>query len=298
MRELKSKLIDFFERKEISESRAIVEAVTRIIPGLHNKVTDHLLDVLRRDQLSRESAKDFIRRITDGLKDTEVSDLYKKIIIEDDVNILREKSMRQLESLKRLYDRDDERIEQFRDSIERLKPIRADKRVVDEFQSPAYTGNFASCHSFDVLVGAHKYVYASFDGFLRYILEDATTLAEIDEDDIKNKMSQIVMMDIAVLDGRTQETNVIKRYIDNLCDYEIGKEILIYYLAFVFDSIEDCIEIMSHAKGQSNWEEVIPDSSVVQKMEHVLNSIGLHPPVDLEIRIKDSAKIKRWIKTE
>lgn len=132
------------------------------------------------------------------------------------------------------------------------------------------------------------------------------------------------MNDVSNLNMRTAPgVSFMKKYLDNLFDFENGQKILAVYLALVFETPEHAHAALSTSRGYpmhaQHWDSMdllyyqesgyvasSRDDSLAQeqreasitqafleKMKFVLEKTGIEPPLSLEIRVKDSARVKK-----
>jgi hypothetical protein len=148
----------------------------------------------------------------------------------------------------------------------------------------------------------------------------------LDDRDFQGR-AEIVMMDIAdvqVVIGNMEKHGIrkvpcmMKCYLDNTFDYQGGKKLLAVYLASVFDSVEEAQSFFLENVGRElaeSWYKPLGIEEEFSRMkptpmknettnhalqrlrtEHqrmvdIFNETGIMPPLELEIRIPDRAKI-------
>lgn len=188
-------------------------------------------------------------------ENSEVNRLYKEIILNENLVVLKEKTAKQIEELSRLFFKyprifhirynlvQKEKLEVFTEYVETFKPIRNDNGNHDEFKCPELTGNLNSYGGLDPLVKAERYVYASFDRMAHQMsgkLGVSPNTVELSEEGFEDR-AQIVMNDIANVSPRAlrQGGGLMEKYLTNLFDYEGGKKVISLYMALVFDAPRD-----------------------------------------------------------
>lgn len=252
---------------------------------------------------------------------------YQDILINNNNEALKEKSSEQLVALLAQYyegadEQDKEvlrkRLEEFQSAITALHPSRGDKASISfaEFQSPRLTKKVASYGERDIIAQADNYVYASLSELRHYMTEHSGQKYQLSESDAMQR-GQIIMQDIA---NANEPTGLVKRYLNNLFDYKTGKEILAVYLASVFKTPTEAFTFVNknnHPNTVQHWQkanmlyyptELLPnleqpittldkeakikESEIAERMRKIYNTLGIEPPLSLEVRIRDSAKIE------
>lgn len=202
-----------------------------------------------------------------------------------------------------------------------LTPIRADSQSYDgEFKSPERTGNLYSYGPQDTVAHAEQFVYGSFAEFAHLMARNLPQY-RLDQTDIAPR-AQIIMNDVANVIARTEPgQSFMKKYLTNTFDWENGKKILALYLASVFDTPEQAQNMIDSAGGNpmaaQHWDEgnslryydpelsshsdeeysrqrakEIEQSEIfLERMRNILADTGIEPPLSIEIRVKDTAKI-------
>lgn len=213
-----------------------------------------------------------------------------------------------------------EKLEAFEALIESLHPIRSDEAHYEEFLSPTLTGYASSYGQSDTMVRAEHFVYGSFSE-IGHNMTRGQHGQRLDPKDIAPR-AQIVMNDIINVRPRVKEgESFMKKYLTNMFDYETGKKILAIYLALVFDQPEQAREVLRTAAGEletaQRWDQLdrlryvdqsvtpsLPEEYIqlreknealtkafTARMKALLAEFGLEPPLSLEIRVKDKARI-------
>jgi len=264
-------------------------------------------------------------------KDPELNFLYHEIIEKGNFDLLREKSAEQLEELSKRYFgkfsifklgehlRKKEKLKSFETFVDSLEPVRADKNNFPEFKSPKESGKVASYGPQDIIVRSEEYVYGSFDK-IGHSMSKGENQHVLDEKEIVPR-AQIIMNDIANVVARSSGESYAKKYLNNTFDYDSGKKILTLYLASVFDNPQQAEDVLSRAEGQamtaqrwdsegmlnyrdSTFADMTPGAYQQQqkreeemmqtflgRMKSMLKDTGIEPPLSIEIRVKDSAKV-------
>lgn len=261
---------------------------------------------------------------------------FEGVLLEGNHEALRENGNRQSERMCASWERDQgsdpsagERLSRFREFVAGLAPIRGDRPnlAYEEFVSPRESGSISSFGPQDVLVQADRYVYGSFDGIAHAMSGRPEGAYRLDEVDLRDR-AQIVMQDIANVIPRARD-NPIGRYLDNVFDYENGKEIIARYLSMAFESPDEAREFLRRNNGMQQaqqWdrgmlragpgadvpyqdgdtaetirarydaEELFAQNrvgAIEAKMSRILAETGIEPPLSLEIRVPDRVKIVR-----
>lgn len=267
-------------------------------------------------------------------QDQEFQAMYSEIIEQNNFGRLREKSAIQLDGLKKRYfgrkpsfwnlkekevfRQKEKKLQRFTEFVESLTPVRADRNKYEEYLSPARSGNINSYGPQDILVHAERFVYGSF-AEMGHWMSQGLDQRQLDTDDIAPR-AQIVMQDIANVAARVSgDGSFVKKYLQNLFDWDNGKKILALYLASVFDTPQQAHDALSIGQGHpqiaGQWEEYFTyydpsftsgsteeflnqrakDQQLTQvlreRMQKMLEDTGIEPPLSLEIRVKDSAKV-------
>lgn len=261
------------------------------------------------------------RAQTEFADDSSLEALCNSIFIEGKLDWVKDKTTRQIKTLTRMYERGTpffnisekrrkkQKLADFEQFVASLKPVRADNRQgIAEFKSPRQTGNIQFYGGLDILVQADAYVYGSFDKIHHYMAGGATY--ELDEQDIADRAT-IVTQDIEVMMTRDHQ-RVLRKYITNLFDYTQGKKILALYLASVFDSPDEAVafiarnndshagQLWPHGYGVNYFDVPGTEESVSEKrlqeiisaMKVIMQETDIEPPLTLEVRVRDSAKVK------
>ncbi len=281
-----------------------------------------------------ETALDRAFEEIDGRPDATVQ--FEQVLVAGNPEALRENGNRQAEKMRAAWERDQEsdpsapeRLAQFRGFVAGLAPIRGDRPnlAYDEFVSPRISGSISSFGPSDVLVQADRYVYGSFDGIAHAMSGRPEGAYRLDENDLRDR-AQIVMQDIANVIPRAVNAPIGK-YLDNVFDYQNGKEIIARYLSMVFETPDEARSFlrsnnqmqqaqlwdrgMLHAgavadipyqdgdtaetiRARYDAEELASKARLAQiesKMKRILAETGIEPPLSLEIRIPDRVKIVR-----
>lgn len=263
----------------------------------------------------------------------ELQQLYTSIIEQGDSTALREKSRAQLANLEKMYYgklsvftlgdrlRKHNKIKSFGEFVDSLAVVRADKNEHAEYLSPEQTGTSASYGPQDVMVHAEQFVYASFTE-IGHGMSQGKHQRKLDMQESSSR-AQIVMNDIANVVARTPGGETfMKKYLANVFDFDTGKKILTTYLASVFDTPQQAIDMIGRAGGQpmvaQQWDKGLGrldyrDSTFqgnsseeyhaqdardaelgarfISRMQEILAQTGIEPPLSIEVRIKDSAKV-------
>lgn len=281
-----------------------------------------------------EAALDRAFEETDGRPDANAR--FEEILVDGNPDALRENGNRQAEKMRAAWERAvtqnptiAERLSAFQDFIGGLQPIRGDRPnlAYDEFVSPRVSGNISSFGPQDVVVQADRYVYGSFDGIAHAMSGRPEGAYRLDEDDLRER-AQIVMQDIANIVPRAG-VEPVGRYLDNVFDYQNGKEIIARYLSMVFETPDEARSFlrsnnqmqqaqlwdrgMLHAapvadipyqdgdtaesiRARYDAEELASKARLAQiesTMKRILAETGIEPPLSLEIRVPDRVKIVR-----
>ncbi|EKE28168.1 MAG: hypothetical protein ACD_3C00086G0012 [uncultured bacterium (gcode 4)] len=277
-----------------------------------------------------EKFEDEVARCVDLLKieNQQLFEIYIKAIIKKDPISLVGKSKRQLNDLKKNYKHKNKK--EFQKFADSLFVVRSDDSH-DIFKAPIHTwnqtGGWWSIHDF--LVKAQNYVYASFDQIPNYMTsyysfinpQEASgfwaKIRYIDENEIRSK-SEIAFCDIASLDlatsGLKRRHSLLESYLNNLFDYNTGKELLVEYLSIVFNDTQEMKAVMDQFRAPQflqNWNQYmmfenftkimdipwIPENLRAQRMEdihakmiEIYEQTWILPPFWAEIRIHDEAK--------
>lgn len=225
-----------------------------------------------------------------------------------------------------------------------LQPVRRDSNftIEGEFRSPFSLGLQNGTGGYDTPVLASHYVYGTFDEVSHPMGSKLPNVDEraqdkgyyyLDKEDIKER-AEIVMMDIADVQVCTNKLgkSAILTYLDNLFDYEGGKEVLALYLAYVFEDLAEAQKFLSenctrytaeswykgygpnrfgthpldyddgsqfkYIDAEGKRVEFAQDTTgrlkrIQKRMREVFDATGILPPLELEIRVRDYAKIKR-----
>jgi hypothetical protein len=142
----------------------------------------------------------------------------------------------------------------------------------------------------------------------------------LDQDDFQQR-AEIVMMDVVDLKGFRKGNTLVDSYINNCFDYETGKQLLAVYLSKIFKTPEEAMRFILHSndrRSAQNWSDIrftrfgMPESlhprtkeeydiivaetnqrhiEIIDRMKEIYEEIGIVPPLALEIRIHDSAKV-------
>lgn len=262
-------------------------------------------------------------------KDPDLVSLYKEIIENNNFEKLREKSLQQVELLYKRFLCSEEMSEQellarenklklFTEFVDNLTPIRADDNDYDEYRSPELSGVAKSYGSQDVLIHSEKFVYGSFRE-IGHLMSQGQNQKVLDVEDISPR-AQIVMNDIANVIPRTPAgKSFIEKYLQNLFDFENGKKVLALYLASVFETPQQALDMLQGAGGTPHqaqrWEDFLVyqtkniqaetteeylikkqedqenSTLFINRMKSILEDTGIEPPLSIEIRIKDTAKV-------
>lgn len=279
------------------------------------------LEGVQPHMISNRSAGDTRQYMDNALQELnanpKLKDLYETIILNQDFSVLEKKTKSQLKALHALYYEwarhlpflrrgRRKRLKEFEEFTESMSPIRSDPGNYEEFLSPAKSGNISSFGPQDPIVQAQKYVYASFDTIPHSMAVSFPT--KIDEKNIADR-SQITMMDIVEIHARASRSfsssGTLQKYIDNLFSYRLGKKLIAVYLAYIFEDVEEARSFLKDGFVRSeaqNWEELLPNpfkkdqkkyEDMIAKMRYIKDQFGIEPPLALEVRILDSAKIDR-----
>lgn len=212
------------------------------------------------------------------------------------------------------------KLDEFADFVDQIKPIRGDKAdlAFSEFSSPRKTKKVSSFGDQDVIAQADDYVYGSFDKIRHHMSDRSAQQYELSGED-GNERGQVVMQDIANIRSRSTNQNLVQNYLNNVFDYKTGKEILAVYLASVFESPNEAINFIARNNTPmeaQRWDsegilsypiDLLPDQKlsmselnrlanarsqkIVEKMKELNLKLGIEPPLSLEVRIRDAAKI-------
>ncbi len=263
------------------------------------------------------------KTIFEGLKplldelegDSEVSNLYEKIILKHDREVLKKKSELQYKELESHYygkipallqPQKRKKFEEFREYVANLALIRGDVDIaLKELKSPRITETTRSFGTRDIATQADAYVSTIFEDLPRHMEGgEREKQVIIDKEGIEER-SELLMQDIANIEGRSRE-RVIERYLTNLFDYKTGKEILALYLAKVFNNPQEASDFIKGANVPiyaQMWDkgylerDVHEDARVrtleiVDAMKEIFHETGVEPPLSLEVRIRDSVKVE------
>jgi|GEM_PF-6744782 len=321
---------------------------------------------LNNDEIDAEKSGYYLAQAVKDLnQDPEALEFYRAVLLDGDIQHLKSETKKHIQKMKELVQpgflsllktrgylaiketiRERQRIAEFLAYAKNLKPVRHDLDLtIDEFRSPKALGLKNGSQGYDLPVAASHYVYATSDqiahpmGNIRHKQDYINEIGDVfvpkdhgyrylDEADIVNR-AEIVMMDIADVGVCTRrlEKSAILTYLNNVFDYEGGKEILGYYLAYVFEDLDDanrflsqnctreCAEAWQKDYGFDQnrlsdlgshfryWDEngemvSFEDDTtgwlrrIQKRMREVFDATGILPPLELEIRIRDHAKIK------
>ena len=264
-------------------------------------------------------------------KDPELKFLYQDIIENGNFDRLREKSAKQVDELSQRYFgkfsilkigeyfKKKEKLKEFETFVNSLAPVRADKNSFDEFKSPKESGKVASYGPQDIIVHSEEYVYGSFTK-IGHGMSKGENQHILDEKEIAPR-AQIVMNDIANVVARSGDGSYTEKYLKNTFDYDSGKKILTLYLASVFDKPQQAQDLLSGTEGQAftaqHWDtegmlkyrdstfaDETPGAYLEQQkreeemtktflewMKSLLKDTGIEPPLSIEVRVKDSARV-------
>lgn len=294
---------------------------------------DHVTITSMKESFSShiQSAEDsMVKKERESIaRDPELQSTYDGIIEQDNFDHLREKSAAQLTNLEERYfgnlKEDEEAFKQkerklqlFVEFVEGLTPVRADMDEYAEYVSPERSGTVTSYGPQDKIVHSERFVYGSF-AEIGHMMSQGPHQRQLDVRDIAPR-AQIVMNDIANVVARTAPNeSFVKKYLNNLFDYENGKKILALYLANIFDTPQQAKTLLAgtggHPQIAQRWEDSLAyydktfkgnsaDEYIEQKkrseeltktflerMKKILEETGIEPPLSIEIRIKDSAKV-------
>ena len=264
-------------------------------------------------------------------QDPELARAYREIVENENQDFLREKSAAQVKELEQHFfgpfsifkigerRRKKAKLEEFQRFVDGMTPVRADKNDFDEFKSPEMSGLVSSYGAQDTLVRAERYVYGSFVE-IGHFMSRGKNQRELDRADIEPR-AQIVMNDVANVQARRKDGSFMKKYLTNVFDFENGRKVLALYLASVFDTPDqavrmigkcgvteaqrwDELDLLSYSdpsfrsesaedfKAQQKREAELSDL-FVGRMKDLLRETGLEPPLSLEIRVRDTARVKR-----
>lgn len=305
--------------QELAAMRASdATASTRQIDAIHEQFSEDTLVTKERALITA---------------DPELQQQYTSIIEHGDSTALREKSRAQLANLEKMYYgtfsvftlgdrlRKRNKIKSFGEFVDTLAVVRADKNEHAEYLSPEQTGISASYGPQDVMVHAEQFVYASFTE-IGHGMSQGKHQRKLDMQESAPR-AQMVMNDIANVVARTPGGETfMKKYLANVFDFDTGKKILATYLASVFDTPQQAIDMIGRAGGQpmvaQQWDQGLGrldyrDSTFqgnsseeyhaqdardaelgarfISRMQEILAQTGIEPPLSIEVRIKDSAKV-------
>jgi hypothetical protein len=266
------------------------------------------IDRVRSDSYLKHALEEFANN-------PETKRLYDGILLEGDHELLTQKSRMQLKELEEFYIESNaenlssakEKLAAFHQWTSNLKPVRSDSnKSLTEFKSPKLSGKaeHSGYHGYDALVQAYNYVYASFDGIKHNLsYGDAVTL---DESDLEDR-AEVVMQDVAdMVVG--EKKSLVRNYINNLFDYKTAKMILAVYCASIFENPKEAQDFFHRNNGGrlfvEGWDkdkypespdkaQRLRDEEIISQMKNILAKFGIEPPLSLEVRIKDCAKVAR-----
>lgn len=221
----------------------------------------------------------------------------------------------------------EEKLLSFQKFTDALVPLRRDANIhttdiPDSFYSPRSLDLNRGDNTYDLLPQGGAYVYGSFNNISHNMagghMADPSQIKEmqaqhlffLDQDDIADR-AEIVMMDVAEIKPRKEQETIIEMYLNNIFDYRGGKEILAYYLSAVFRSVEECMEITqawSDRDVTQTWNRHEDDfvefhkmctpnieegriREIYKKIQEIYEHTSLMPPMQLEVRVRNSAKI-------
>jgi len=283
-----------------------------IVKELIDTTSPRALDQFLRNWIDYDRLRGEIDYLLIELKASpKTAEAYEAIMLREDPDFLKEKSEQQRDQLRELYFGElpewlqfakRNKLKVFEDFIEQLDVVIGGTpaiKDIDQFKSPQRTGVFSSYGASDVLVRAERYVYASFRQISHH-MAGGTDQRVIDSENIA-KRSQIVMQDISNMGMRASKTKQgrLGHYLNNLFDYQTGKEILALYCAYVFDTPEEASKTIN-ANNQSSvaqhWDSIfsygkdkVREQQILTRMEELLEMTDIEPPLSLEVRIRDFA---------
>lgn len=319
------------EQKEPSEDLDLARKETEALAETDKTNTERQLNQIRESLFADSITENEYILLA---QDPETKSLYQDIFEGSNFDTLREKSANQATELSERYfgryslfsfrerHQKKAKLELFERFVETLAPVRADKNEYSEYQSPERTGNAASYGPQDILVHSEKFVYASFTE-IGHSMSQGPDQHRLDKNDIAPR-AQIVMNDIANVVARTAPgESFVKKYLKNIFDFENGKKILAIYLASVFETPQQAVDMLSSTGGRpeaaQRWDSMpvfnYKDSTMepknieefntqnkhnnemaqifLQRMKLILEETGIEPPLSIEVRVKDSAKIEK-----
>ena len=226
-------------------------------------------------------------------------------------------------------DVEDEKLASFVQHVDSFIPFRKDKdinksKTHESFQSPRMLGIERGDHGYDFIPQSGAYVYGSFDKLSHDMagqnLDSPKSNEELkddgmyilDESDIEDR-AEIVMIDIADVKPRQDGEEAVEMYLNSLFDYGGGKKILAYYLALIFTDVKECAHITRQwgsrfvaekwnrheddfVNSHKNDDPDLPEQrirEIYRKIQEIYKETSIMPPVQLEVRVRDSAKIRQ-----
>ena len=285
-----------------------------------------------RESLAKDSIVEDEKKLIS--EDSELERLYQHIIEKGDFRVLQEKSAKQVNQLSDRYygpttlrsfierRHKKAKLKLFEEFVKNLAVVRADSKKFDEYKSPEQTGEVKSYGPYDIMAHSEQFVYGSL-AKIGHMMSQGGNQNTLDTNDIAPR-AQIIMNDVANVAARThQGESIMKKYINNMFDFENGQRILALYLASVFDTAEQAEDVLSRSGGipsqAQRWDSTFPpiyhsrtnrpstqeenraqieaEKELSQKfltnMMSILAETGIEPPLSVEVRVKDSAKTLR-----
>lgn len=255
---------------DIRQAHDTLDAIDLRTHPQYTFFTEHIPAAL----LERLSTKELAKLLRDCQSEfeanPELKKMYHDILIEGDVQALREKTKVQVQKMKekylggspikRFFERRQlqKKLAEFQKTVHAFQVVRSDRADFEhsEFLSPRSLEKAQSYGAQDVLAQADRYVYASFDKTPHFMAAGGTQYL-LDDSDFQDR-AEIVMQDIANIRARSEDgKNFLAKYINNIFDYKQGKELLALYLAYVFETPQEAelfLKNNNHPMTAQGWD--------------------------------------------
>ena len=214
-------------------------------------------------------------------KNKKLKNLYIQLINDFDFKVLKSKSKSQIVEIKKLY------FGRFSIFNPKKHLIKKDRLIyftkfVNSLK-PAEDFTAQRLGIWQRMVKSQNLKVANFNVFANLNSKD---FLDLKSNKFKNKI-QIQFCEIETCHERSEE--MMKKYLNNLFDYQSGLKILSYYLALVFRDEKEAINILSNKnKDFSEKWDLKPNKfsgKIIEQMKIVLSKTGIEPPFGIKIRI-------------
>ncbi len=321
---------------EQKQLKKIAQVDSAVLAEVEREVLEALPPAVRDSARGNEIFQDSMRELA---SDPSLRKLYRTTFIEKDYSALREKSTEQVKAMKHYYlseasvqlshEKAKQKAATFLQFVENLDPIRQDTDLsITEFKSPRALGLGRGDGGYDTIVQGGDYVYGSFDGLCHEMAAQSRNqpnVAAMSPEEARAKgtrrldqaalmnHAEIAMMDVAdlLITAKHQNQDLLSLYVSNLHTYAEGKELLVYYLASVFESPEEATALINNSGRYfvEEWDREVKDQSgahfsvpkefiesgrifaIQDRMRKIFARTRMVPPLQLEVRIRDSAQV-------